>query len=55
MKEIHVIEIESGKVVRKIDVTGKSDHLIEKVERGLLLNMDFENYITEVVDVLEGK
>lgn len=39
-----VVELETGKEVRAIDVTGQSDRNIELVERGLLRNMNLDKF-----------
>lgn len=41
---LRVVETASGKVVREIDVTGDSEGKVERVERGLLRNMDREHF-----------
>lgn len=41
---IEVVEIESGEVVQKIDVTGKGERAIERTMRGLLRQMDTERF-----------
>jgi hypothetical protein len=48
---IEVINIESGEVVRTIDVTGSSPRRVERIENGLLMSMDLENYTTNVVGI----
>jgi hypothetical protein len=48
-KFIEVVESETGKVVRTIDVTGKGETHIEKTERGMLINMDRDRFFTRVV------
>ena len=49
MTVIQIVETATGNVVREIDVTGKSENQIEKTERGILINMDMENYFTRTV------
>ena len=49
MTVIQIVETATGAVVREIDVTGKSENQIEKTERGILINMDMENYFTRTV------
>lgn len=43
-KEIEVVEIATGEVAKRIDVTGKDERAIEKVMRGLLIQMDTERF-----------
>lgn len=46
-KEIKVVDISTGEVVRRIDVTGKSERGVESVLRGLLTQMDTEKFYAE--------
>jgi hypothetical protein len=48
---IEVIKIDSGEVVRTIDVSGSNWKRVDKIENGLLMSMDLENYTTNVVGV----
>lgn len=48
-KFIEVFTMDGSEVVRRIEVTGKNESAIAKVEMGLLRNMDLENYSTRVV------
>jgi len=48
---IQVIETASGEVVRTIDVTGSTPRRVEKIENGLLMAMDLQNYHTKVIGV----
>lgn len=48
-KYIEVVKI-GGEVIKRIDVTGKSDRAIAQCEMGMLRNMDLENYSTQVVE-----
>jgi hypothetical protein len=41
---LEVVSLETGKVVKTIDVSGKGERQVEKVEMGLLRNMDLERY-----------
>jgi hypothetical protein len=45
-KYIEVVHTVSGTVVKRIDVTGSSERQIEKVEMGLLRNMNIDSYHT---------
>lgn len=46
-RELRVVEISTGKVVERIDVSGNSERYVEAVERGLLRNMNREEYCVE--------
>lgn len=48
---IRVIELATGKVVHVVDVTGKSSSAIERVERGMLINMNTDRFCVETPDV----
>jgi hypothetical protein len=41
---LEIVEIETGKVVKTVDVSGKSARQIEMVEMGLLRHMNLEQY-----------
>jgi hypothetical protein len=45
-KYIEVVHTTTGTVVKRIDVTGSSERQIEKVEMGLLRNMNLDSYHT---------
>lgn len=49
-KVIEIVHIESGAVVRVIDVSGKSERQIEQTERGILRNLNSEDYFTRVAE-----
>lgn len=42
---LDVKDLRTGKIMKTIDVRGKSESTIERVLRGLLINMDTENYV----------
>lgn len=44
MRFLEVVEIETGEVVHKVEVTGKSERNIERCEMGMLRNMDTERF-----------
>lgn len=48
-KEIIVTDSRTGEIVKRIDVSDKSQNQIDKIEMGMLRNMDIENYYTSVV------
>lgn len=43
-REVRVVRTATGVVDRVLDVTGKSDEVVEAVMRGLLRNMDRDAY-----------
>jgi hypothetical protein len=43
-KYIEVVSIETGEVVNRVDVTGKTERYIDKCLCGMLINLDRENY-----------
>ncbi len=46
-REILVKHIKTGEVVKRIDVTGKSENHIERAMMGMLINMNQEDYRIE--------
>ncbi len=44
MTVVQIVEIATGKVEREIDVTNKSEHLREKLIRGIEMNLDHDRY-----------
>jgi hypothetical protein len=38
----------SATCVQRVDVTGKSEREVERVERGMLINMDRDRFFTQV-------
>lgn len=44
MAALVVRDVETDEEVRRLDVTGKSERQIEKIERGMLRQMDTERY-----------
>ena len=49
-REILVKHIKTGEVVKRIDVTGQSESHIERCMRGMLINMNQEDYRIEDTD-----
>ena len=47
-RELRIVDMETGEVVKRIDVTGKSERQIERIEMGMLRNMNLERYTVEV-------
>jgi hypothetical protein len=46
-REMRVVESTTGKVVHRVDVSGKDDRHAEKVMSGMLRNMDTGTYHVE--------
>lgn len=44
MAALVIRSIDTGEEVRRVDVTGKSDRQIERIERGILTQMDTDKY-----------
>ncbi len=44
-RALEVVEISTGKVELEVDVTGKSESQIERIERGMLINLDQEHFL----------
>lgn len=49
-KVIQIIEYKTEDVVKEIDVTGKSQSQIDKIERGLNRNLNHDEYYTSEVE-----
>ena len=43
-KHIEVYHAQSGDVVKSIDVSDKSDRQIDKIERGVMINLNHNEY-----------
>ena len=41
---IEIMEIETAKTIKEIDVTGKSERQIEKIEMGILRQLDRDRF-----------
>ena len=54
VKEIQVVRIRGGEVVHTVDCHGKSERHAERVKRGMLINMNHEEYFTRMVYADEG-
>jgi len=46
IRSIEVVEIATGEVVHRVSVEGKTDTQIDRVDMGLLRNMDLERFST---------
>jgi hypothetical protein len=54
MKKIFQIKnYHTGEIVKEIDVTGKTESQILKIEMGCLRNLDTENYCCGTIEVKE--
>ncbi len=49
-KYIDIIEHSTGNVVEQIDVSGRSDRQVERVDNGININMNHEMYYTLISD-----
>jgi curli biogenesis system outer membrane secretion channel CsgG len=47
VRELRVVRTATGEVVHRVDVTGQSDRFVEKCLRGLLTNMNREEFHVE--------
>ena len=45
---IDVVSYETGEVVKSVDVRGKAERTVDKVDRGMQINLDHEKYFTVV-------
>jgi hypothetical protein len=53
---LEIVRIENGEVVRRVNVTDKSERLIERTERGMLMMTDTDRFFVntnETIDDLE--
>lgn len=41
---LEVVELETGKVIETVDVHGKPERMIDRVEMGMLRNMDLDRF-----------
>lgn len=41
---LEIVAYEGDKVARRIDVTGRSDSIIERIECGMNINLNHEDY-----------
>ncbi len=54
-REILVLRIFTGEVVKRVDVTGQSENRIERCMLGMLLNMNQEDYRIEDTNWVKGE
>lgn len=50
---IEVLEYDTNKVVRRIDVSSKPPRTIERIEDGININLDVSRFYTRIVKVEE--
>jgi hypothetical protein len=50
MKFLQIINIETAQCVKELEVTGKTDREIERIERGILINMNTDLFFTDIVE-----
>lgn len=43
-KYIEITEDKTGEVIKRMDVSNKSDHAIERIQLGIMAQMDTEKY-----------
>ena len=43
-RKLEIVSLETREVVEAIDVTGKSESMVERVERGLLMKVDTDRF-----------
>lgn len=43
-RTLEVVSFDTDEVVRRLDVTNKTESQVEKIERGLMRNMDLDKY-----------
>lgn len=44
---LYVRDIETREVVHTVDVTGRNENMVEKVMRGMLINMNTNKYFVD--------
>lgn len=49
-KYLEIRRIEDDEPIKRLDLTGRSDRDIERIERGANINLDHKRYYTEVVE-----
>lgn len=47
---IEIVDYDTGEVVHRVDVSGKSERAVDKIERGIVRNINTDNYYTRVVN-----
>jgi hypothetical protein len=44
---VEILRFDTDEVVHRVDVTGRSDRTIERVERGMNINLNRDEFYTE--------
>lgn len=47
--KIEVVSYETGEVVKALDCAGKSESAVDRIERGMNVNLDHERFYTRQV------
>lgn len=50
MTKIQVKTMGAGEVVHEVDITGRSEREVERIEMGMLRNMNLDGYYIGVAD-----
>ena len=48
MEKIQIVHFKTGKVVKEISVTGKSERQIQKIDDGININLNHEQFFTRM-------
>ncbi len=51
---LEFVNYRTGEVSKRVDVTGKSEHEIERCERGMLINIGDSWFVRDTGDAKEG-
>lgn len=49
MKAIEVVRFKDDVVIHSLDVTGKNEKAIDKIDSGMNINLNHEEYYTRIV------
>lgn len=52
-KYIEIVSYETGEAVKRVEVTGKTENSIDKVERGININLNHEQFYTREAEEKE--
>ena len=47
---LQIREIDTGDVVHELDVTGRSENSVERIERGMLINLNRDKYYVDDIE-----
>jgi hypothetical protein len=50
MKKLQVVKYDGGDVVKEFDVTNKGEREIDRLDIGLNINLNHEEYYTRIVE-----